>query len=52
MKNYGWAEEEWKTRGQKVEGGGRKAKRDSSHAQADPFAAANGKEKVGLLRSE
>ena len=29
-----------------------KAKRDSSHPQADPFAGAKGEEKIGLLRSE
>ena len=30
----------------------RKRKRDSSHPQADAFAGAKAKEKVGLLRSE
>jgi hypothetical protein len=29
-----------------------KSKRDSSHPQADPFAAAKGEEKIGLLRAE
>jgi hypothetical protein len=31
---------------------GWEAKRDSSHPQADAFAGAKAKEKVGLLRSE
>jgi hypothetical protein len=34
------------------DGSQKEAKRDSSHALADAFAGANGKEKVGLLRWE
>ena len=33
-------------------GGHDEEKRDSSHPQADAFAGAKAKEKVGLLRSE